>query len=375
MKLNLDDPSFQADDSTRIAGPRGKGRFFMTTTRSIASRFTRAVILSSAVAVIVLTGGGPFGAAVLDAQPPLEVLHQRLLPVFELAGVTFTDADETTGRLVIGVMDRGIEGLIRARVRGLGVPSETVDVVETEPIFQVATLRDSTRPVVAGLQIRFSGYLCSLGFNATRGGVPGFVTASHCSDTQGSVDGTQYYQPLNQVPAEFIGSEIADPAYRRNGSGCPRGRVCRYSDSNFSAGADGVAFTLGSIAKTTGPNNGSLEIAGTFTIRDDGAATMRQTANKVGRTTGWSQGVVTRTCVNTGVSGSNIVLLCQDFVENDAVQIVAGGDSGSPVFSINGGGDNVTLLGNLWGGNSSGTLFVYSPISGIERELGSLTTH
>jgi hypothetical protein len=178
------------------------------------------------------------------------------------------------------------------------------------------------------------------------------------------------------VAEEFIGSEIADPAYRRNGSGCPRGRVCRYSDSNFSEGAGGVLFTLGGIAKTTGPNNGSLQIAGAFTIVDEGAATMGQTANKVGRTTGWGQGVVTRTCVNTGVSGSNIVLLCQDFVENDAVQIVAGGDSGSPVFSISpNGGDNVTLLGNLWGGNSSGTLFVYSPISGIERELGSLTTH
>jgi hypothetical protein len=32
------------------------------------------------------------------------------------------------------------------------------------------------------------------------------------------------------------------------------------------------------------------------------------------------------------------------------------------------------LLGNLWGGNSSGTLFVYSPMSGIEAELGALQT-
>jgi hypothetical protein len=344
----------------------------MATTRSFAPRFTRAVMLSSAVAVVVLTGRGPFAARVLNAQPPLEALHQRLLPVFELAGVAFTDADESRGRLVIAVLDRHIEGLIRARLRGLGVPSETVDVVETEPIFQVATLHDEVRPVVAGVQIRFSGYLCSLGFNAIRAGVFGFVTASHCSDRQGSVDGTEYYQPLNQVPEEFIGSEIADPPYRR--PGCPRGRVCRYSDSNFSAGADGVGFALGSIAMTTGSNDGSLEIGGTFTIVDQGAATVGQTANKIGRTTGWGQGVVTRTCVNTGVSGSNIVLLCQDFVENDAVQIVAGGDSGSPVFSIDF-DDHVTLLGNLWGGNSSGTLFVYSPMSGIERELGSLRTH
>jgi hypothetical protein len=336
------------------------------------------LLQTSAVRLVVVLGlalvaGGPFYGRSLVAQgpPDLETQHQRLLPVFELAGVVFTDADETTGRLVVGVLDRGAAGLVRARAAALGVPPESVDVIETEPIVQVATLRDKVRPVVAGLQIRFSGFLCSLGFNAIRAGVAGFVTASHCSDKQGSVDGTLYYQPLNQVAGEFIGTEIADPAYRRNIAGCPRGRVCRYSDANFSDAAAGVNFDLGAIAKTTGPNNGSLEIAGTFSITGEGAAAVGQTANKVGRTTGWTQGTVTRTCVNTGVSSSNIVLLCQDFVENGSAQIVAGGDSGSPVFR---GTSSVTLLGNLWGGNSSGTLFVYSPIANIERELGALTT-
>jgi hypothetical protein len=249
-----------------------------------------------------------------------------------------------------------------------------VDVIETQPIVRVSTLRDKVRPVIAGLQIRFSNYLCSLGFNAIRGNDSGFVTASHCSDKQGSVDGTQYYQPLDQVSDQFIGTEIADPAYRRNIGGCPRGRVCRSSDANFSAASDFGMFTLGAIAKTTGPNNGSLDIAGQFVITGDGAATVGQTANKVGRTTGWTQGPVTRTCVDTGVTGSNIVLLCQVFVENDNAQIVGAGDSGSPVFKI-GGGDKVTLLGNLWGGNSSNTLFVYSPIANIETELGTLITH
>lgn len=149
--------------------------------------------------------------------------------------------------------------------------------------------------------------------------------------------------------------------------------MCRYSDSNFSEGAAGVDFAVGSIAKTTGPNNGSLEVVGTFDIAGSGPATVGQIANKVGRATGWSQGLVTRTCTHTGVAASNIVLLCQDFVES-SVQIVAGGDSGSPVFRITG-RNRVRLFGNLWGGNSSGTLFVYSPIAGIESELGSLTTH
>jgi hypothetical protein len=303
----------------------------------------------------------------------LEARHQRLLPLFELAGVVFTDADETNGQLVVGVLDRDIEGLVRARLRVLGISSQSVSVVETEPILRVATLRDKVRPVVGGLQIRFSGFLCSLGFNAWRDGVEGYVTASHCSDQQGEVDGTLYYQPLNQVADEFIGTEIADPAFFRSTDGCPLGRRCRYSDSNFSDGDDAVAFALGTIARTTGPNNGSLEIAGEFAIRGEGAATVGDMGNKVGRTTGWTQGTVTRTCVNTGVAASNIVLLCQDFVQN-TVRIVAGGDSGSPVFRTKPGGNNVTLLGNLWGGNASGTLFVYSPIANIERELGALTT-
>jgi hypothetical protein len=341
----------------------------MIATRPLASLSKRLVVFSSALVVLTLVSGSGSQA---QSRQALEVLNQRLLPLFELAGVVFTDADERSGRLVVGVLDRGAEGLVRAQLGRLGVPAESVDLVETDSIHRVLTLRDRVRPVVAGLQIRFSQFLCSLGFNAVLGSTAGYVTAAHCSTSQGAVDGTEYYQPLNQVPDEFIGTEVADPPFFR-GNGCPRGRKCRYSDSNFSAGDSAVTFTLGAIARTTGANNGSLEIAGEFSIGGQGAATTGQTANKVGRTTGWTQGQVTRTCANTGVSGSNIVLLCQDFVEND-VQIVAGGDSGSPVFRIHSSG-RATLLGNLWGGNSSGTLFVYSPIANIERELGPLTTN
>jgi hypothetical protein len=340
----------------------------MIATRHLASLAKRLVFSSALVALTLASGSG----SQAQSRQALEVLNQRLLPLFELAGVVFTDADERSGRLVVGVLDRGAEGLVRAQLARLGVPAESVDLVETESIHRVLTLRDNVRPVVAGLQIRFSQYVCSLGFNAVLGSTAGSVTAAHCSTSQGAVDGTEYYQPLNQVPDEFIGTEVADPPFFR-GNGCPRGRKCRYSDSNFSAGDSAVNFTLGAIARTTGPNNGSLTIAGEFSIGGEGAATVGQTANKVGRTTGWTQGRVTRTCANTGVSGSNIVLLCQDFVENE-VQIVAGGDSGSPVFRINSSG-GATLLGNLWGGNSSGTLFVYSPIDKIELELGPLTTN
>ncbi len=61
--------------------------------------------------------------------------------------------------------------------------------------------------------------------------------------------------------------------------------------------------------------------------------------------------------MNTGVSGSNIVQLCQTFVSAG----VGGGDSGSDVFQIT--GSSVKLAGILWGGNSGGTQFVFSPLA------------
>ena len=74
-------------------------------------------------------------------------------------------------------------------------------------------------------------------------------------------------------------------------------------------------------------------------------------------------------CVNTGVSGSNIVRLCQDWVNAG----VGAGDSGSPVFGDASGNNAVQLKGILWGGNSAGTTFVYSPFYLVKQELGNLT--
>ena len=135
----------------------------MIATRHLATLSKRFVVFSSALVMLTLTSGSGSQA---QSQQALEVRHQRLLPLFELAGVVFTDADETSDRLVVGVLDRGINGLVRSQLARLGVPSESVDLVETESIARVATLRDKVRPVVAGLQIRFSQFVCSLGFNA-----------------------------------------------------------------------------------------------------------------------------------------------------------------------------------------------------------------
>ncbi len=335
----------------------------------------RKLLLALVVGVLALitaatasAGGPPPGSGF---PKDLEELHGRLLPVFEIPGVVYTDADEATGRLKVAVENRGLAKQVEARARAAGVPAELVDVVESAPIVPMTTLRDTVRPLEGGLQINFTTYLCTLGFNAVRDSTEGFVVNSHCTSKQGGVESTKYYQPSSTVVNSFIGTEIADPKYFKGGA-CPRGKVCRYSDSAFASRAAGVTASMGYIAQTGGANNGSLTIAGQFHITSEAAgnAGVGTLVNKVGRTTGWTQGAVTNKCVNTAVSGSNIVQLCQDFVSAG----VGAGDSGSPVFSITSGND-VLLRGILWGGSTDGSMFVYSPISNIERELGALATY
>jgi hypothetical protein len=286
----------------------------------------------------------------------------------------FIDLDEARNGLTIGVSEPGAERAVRATLSRLRVPDEAYSIVESEPIRFVASLRDRVRPTVGGLQIHFHIFLCSLGFNAVSAGTESFLTNSHCTMRQGGTEGTEYFQPLASVAESFIGIEVDDPEYLIGGE-CPRGFRCRYSDSSRAAYASGVDHQLGGIARTDGPDTRSLEIVGAFRIASETAnPVLGEAVNKVGRTTGWTSGLVTATCVDTGVSGSNYLLFCQSFVQNpEGSVVVGGGDSGSPVF---GGqrGPNVSLYGLLWGGNGSGTLFVFSPMSGIEQELGPLAT-
>jgi hypothetical protein len=179
-------------------------------------------------------------------------------------GAVFVDNDETTNRVLVGVEDLGATGQVRAAVARLGIPDDALIVQRVDPIHQVATLQNVVdRPVRAGVQINFPGFLCSVGFNATSGGVKSFITASHCTTTQGGVESTPYWQPLQSVSPTQIATEVADPVYvRKVGSGCPNGRKCRVSDASRAAYISGANQALGLIARTSAANNGSLDIVG-----------------------------------------------------------------------------------------------------------------
>ncbi len=316
-------------------------------------------------------------SAAAARQDPLPGWFARSSPeVLALPGTVFADHDEANNRLLFGVENPAAIRGVQNALKRLGIPSSAYAIRVTDPIRQVATLRDSWRPTQGGIQIHFSQFLCTLGFNADDGTERSFITNSHCTKRQGGVESTEYFQPTSTVDPGVIAVEVEDPQYFKGGA-CPRGRKCRFSDASRARYNSGTASTRGAIAKTSGPNNGSIDVTGNFTVTSqDNTSTsfaIGTTVNKVGRTTGWAQGNVTNTCVTTNVSGTNITQLCQTFVQDPGgAVVVGGGDSGSGVFRITS-GNNVQLVGILWGGNSSGTLFVFSPFKQIRDEIGAIT--
>jgi hypothetical protein len=203
----------------------------------------------------------------------------------------------------------------------------------------------------------------------------------------------------------LIGTEFYDPDWwttfptgddcRWIGDPVPREPVfCRYSDALVAHYASNAPFALGRIARPAirtrfqreeyPDSAGGLVINGsspTFRVVAERPYPFQgQILNKVGRTTGWTYGRVTATCVNSLAIGTAAhARLCQ----TDVNAGVAGGDSGSPVFAFPGNGrtvgGNIILQGILWGGSVGNAPedveFAFSPMFGIEREVGLLQTH
>ena len=323
--------------------------------------------------------GAPDFARSPQAQARLEAVFQRVSPeVMSIPGTVFADNDERIGKLVIGVENAGVARGVQTAMSRLGVSAADYEVEVTAPIVQMATLRDVFRPTVAGIQIHYGNYLCTMGFNVDHSGGRSFITNSHCTNTQGGTEGTNYYQPSSTASSQIIATEAADPIYVKGGI-CPKGKKCRYSDASRALYSGSVASNRGEIAQTTGANNGSLTVSSTspiFTITSQDNSTVNfpigTVVNKVGRTTGWTRGQVTRTCTNTSVQGSQVMQLCQTFVSDPGgASVVGSGDSGSGVFSVTS-GSSVKLVGILWGGSSDNKTFIFSPLKSIQDELGAV---
>lgn len=328
--------------------------------------------------------------------------EQSWAAALSVEGAVLSDLDEGNNRLRFGGADASAVSAMAAAVAGAGVPSDAYVAEQVSPIEPRQTLRDRVRPVHGGYQINFLNVggvvgvslLCTFGFNVIPEGPEhepnnSFVTNSHCSNGEGeNLVPTDYYQPLQDPdgdrlanPENFIGTEVDDPSMTVSAD-CPLALPCRWSDALRAEFAPGVPFELGKIARPAAfdPVEGTLEVDAkkpTFDIvNEQPFAVLGEFANKVGRTTGWTGGEITATCVDVIAIGGVFVRRCQAFVAAGS----AGGDSGSPVFGSTSrrgvAGNRVVLFGILWGGSVEGDPeFVYSPTFNIERELGLLTTH
>lgn len=306
---------------------------------------------------------------------------ERVLP--RIAGVEFTDVNEVTNRVEIGVSDATAYGPVRRAVSGLSIPRPAIALVDAEPAEEHASLRNRVRPTTGGLQIsrvlsNGNLSLCTLGFSVLVDGTYGYFTNTHCTL---SGIGTVHRQDAS---GDRIGVEVQDPAPFPDGSThtwngvsytCRDDDGCRFSDASRGMFDDSVQAQVkhGYIARTLTENvyqggNPDSTVYGTtmYTIdsanphfRIIGKATdvvMGDVIHKVGHKTGWTSGIVDRVCVNSVSQG----LFCQI----GAGDLGAGGDSGSPVFRrVPGSGTDVELVGLYWGTYNS-------PIANIERDLG-----
>jgi hypothetical protein len=308
-------------------------------------------------------------------------LHRR--QTLAMPGVSSVDIDEMQNLLEIGVTDFNAMQNVRQSLERLGIPSESFNISEVAPMKIQQTLQSKWRPIAGGIQIARSGLsgVCTLGVLAVLQNKAGFITASHCTTAFGAVDSTVITQ-ANNSNSNRIGVELFDPPLW-TGSPCPSGRLCRQSDAAF-IWRDGaavqpnplVAGDFGYLLVADKPDSG-VPAKYLITSRED-FSVAGEYVDKVGRTTGRSHGQITNTCADTNQTNpdgtdTGRTMICQNFVS----ALSDGGDSGSPVFSLEqipGGSVGARLHGVLWGGNGpqpnpQQERFVFSHLFHVDHDL------
>src|SRR5205814_9791672 len=94
-------------------------------------------------------------------------------------------------------------------------------------------------------------FLCTMSFVAYLGTTQGFVTNRHCTNVEGQVDGTHYWQALSHDG--FVATEIIDGPFF-TGDPCPAGKQCSYADTIFARADKKNLLSLGTIARSAGPD-------------------------------------------------------------------------------------------------------------------------
>ena len=288
-----------------------------------------------------------------------------------LPDVVSIDLDEVRNQVAIGLADGSGTAAVEKVMTDLGAPVGSVRIDRVGQPKALQTVRDRVRPVVGGLEAVgiLNGYLektCTYSFNATYNGTQVVLTASHCTGQmyQNDAPPSVFYQ--NSIWfTDRIGPEWLDPPHFGPGH--------RYSDAAMIKYDSSVAFTFGYIARTTWSDStwgysGSLTIDSLNPFRIIGEwdyAVVGEPVEKVGRTTGWTSGTITATCVEILLAG-----WYRD-CSTEATNWADEGDSGSPVFYWNwwGTAKDVDLVGILYGRLDGISRTAFSPMGGLHRDF------
>jgi hypothetical protein len=216
----------------------------------------------------------------------------------------------------------------------------------------------------------------------------------------GYVDGDSLFAPgFITYWRHGIGHETTDPAFSSI-AGCPGGKTCRLSDAAAFKYENAASGQLGLLARTlfatTTSGNTLVRDTADFhltgAVKDSSVMLFGMWINKVGQRTGWSSGRIDETCVNRTHTGlpANTELVCQFSAWNalavDDTLYTYPGDSGSPVFFVNGldlyseglswiagivHSTSVSITANANGFTPNGKkTFWFSPFSGVSSDLG-----
>jgi hypothetical protein len=301
--------------------------------------------------------------------------RETLGPTMAQNGATYSSVDEVRNGIRIGLVTPEAESPIRDAARSMSIPSGALLFEPGQPLEQLTDLRDRFRPAPGGVQIERLGGPdggCTVGANVVTDVGAGFLTASHCTYWFWQLDGIAFYQNNNGSQSDFVGWEGSDPDPFTGYAFCRGFAFCRYSDAAF-IGYEGDFGEQGYLARTTGLGSITIDFwHPRFTVSEEGGWPLAGTEiTKMGRTTGWTSGEVTETCVDIAIAEyPGGLYLCQ--FETDA--FADRGDSGGPFFTWPLYDDDVALQGLVTGRRTIGQYFVSSYFSSwiyVALEIGA----
>lgn len=323
---------------------------------------------------------------------------RRRIPQEAAASLIWSDFDEMNNRILLGV-ERGTDtSSVGFIMRALNAKNRMVAFEYSTRPKATSYLDSIHRPAVGGVAIdvwdstrTYDRAWLTMGPNvklSTDTSARYFLTNSHGTSTFAAVDHDSAYQPYQSTGLQALAVEVQDPAWRTDIANCPSytvNQMCRYSDAALfkyltPSNANFPFIAKDSTLSSTLGVNGSLYRVDSFVVNaeySEANLLAADTVNKsfylmkVGRTTGWTWGPITRSCVDLISHGGT--LKCQYEVAAQADQ----GDSGSPVFLYTEYylGQLRATLGGMLNSATAGRSFLFSSITGVRNDIANIVTH